>query len=610
MDKKFGIQNTTQKIKDINNLICEVVIPKFKKVDNDLKDVAKEILSTKQEVAQLIGKTENKYKESVKELTKTFKEQIKIEKADIKNQKGDDGTNGKDGLDGTNGLNGIDGIDGLNGIAPTAKEICKELKNDEQFIITLKGKDGVDTILSSDEIISRLNSTENKLEMSVVKGLIPILTQLADRANNITPSIQKVSGSILEVLQGGISRQQGATRLNFIGATVAYNAGTVDITITGGGSALIIKDESTQITPAAASINFTGPGVTSTAIGNDVTVNIPGGSNSFTPFAETPIGIVNAINTVFTLANVPATSAGVIIILNGATQYNGTGLDYTVSGATVTFTTAPAIGSTIFAYYNIVSGGSSGTGTVTNISSSTTDLTILNPTTTPVLTVVSAPKLTTARNINGVAFDGTTNITITDSTKEPVVTLGTVSQYYRGDKTFQILDKTSVGLNNVDNISDVNKPISNATQTALNLKTNNTRLISTVSPLAGGGDLLTDRTLTTSMSTNKLIGRTSAGTGVMEEITLGTNLSFTGNTLNASGGSGGADPLTQFDYLVIKFTTSPTLNAIISTGKIFNYILNGVTRYRFVPTVYDPTQDAFYLTFTGGTLSNLITTRG
>ena len=254
-------------------------------------------------------------------------------------------------------------------------------------------------------------------------------------------------------------------------------------------------------------------------------------------------------------------------------------------------------------------GGSRGS-TLTNISSSTTDLTIVNSTTTPVLTVVSAPKLTTARNINGVAFDGTTNITITDSTKEPVVTVGTVSQYYRGDKTFQILDKTSVGLNNVDNTSDVNKPISNATQIALNLKTNNTRLISTVSPLAGGGDLLTDRILTTSMSTNKLIGRTSAGTGVMEEITLGTNLSFTGNTLNASGGSGGADPLTEFDYLVIKFTTSPTLNAIIATGKVFNYILNGVTRYRFVPTIYNPAQDAFYLTFTGGTLSNLITTRG
>lgn len=54
--------------------------------------------------------------------------------------------------------------------------------------------------------------------------------------------------------------------------------------------------------------------------------------------------------------------------------------------------------------------------------------------------------------------------------KEPTVTAGTVSQYYRGDKTFQELDKAAVGLDQVDNTSDLNKPISTATQAALDLK--------------------------------------------------------------------------------------------------------------------------------------------
>jgi hypothetical protein len=54
--------------------------------------------------------------------------------------------------------------------------------------------------------------------------------------------------------------------------------------------------------------------------------------------------------------------------------------------------------------------------------------------------------------------------------KEPTITAGTTSQYYRGDKTFQTLDKSAVGLSNVDNTSDANKPISSATQTALNAK--------------------------------------------------------------------------------------------------------------------------------------------
>jgi hypothetical protein len=56
--------------------------------------------------------------------------------------------------------------------------------------------------------------------------------------------------------------------------------------------------------------------------------------------------------------------------------------------------------------------------------------------------------------------------------KENTINAGTTSQYFRGDKTFQTLDKTAVGLANVDNTSDANKPVSNATQTALNAKEN------------------------------------------------------------------------------------------------------------------------------------------
>ncbi|WP_158728213.1 MULTISPECIES: DUF5050 domain-containing protein [unclassified Flavobacterium] len=86
--------------------------------------------------------------------------------------------------------------------------------------------------------------------------------------------------------------------------------------------------------------------------------------------------------------------------------------------------------------------------------------------------VLSATKLTTPRSINGTAFDGTANITIADSTKEPSIATGTTAQYLRGDKTWQALDKTAVGLANVDNTSDLNKPVSTATQAAFNLKAN------------------------------------------------------------------------------------------------------------------------------------------
>jgi len=57
--------------------------------------------------------------------------------------------------------------------------------------------------------------------------------------------------------------------------------------------------------------------------------------------------------------------------------------------------------------------GGGGSGTVTSVTSADGNATVATTTTTPVITIVSAPKLQTARTINGVSFDGTGNITIT-----------------------------------------------------------------------------------------------------------------------------------------------------------------------------------------------------
>jgi hypothetical protein len=56
------------------------------------------------------------------------------------------------------------------------------------------------------------------------------------------------------------------------------------------------------------------------------------------------------------------------------------------------------------------------------------------------------------------------------ATKEPTIAAGTTAQYWRGDKSWQTLNSTAVGLGSVDNTSDVNKPVSTATTTQLNLK--------------------------------------------------------------------------------------------------------------------------------------------
>jgi hypothetical protein len=50
--------------------------------------------------------------------------------------------------------------------------------------------------------------------------------------------------------------------------------------------------------------------------------------------------------------------------------------------------------------------------------------------------------------------------------------------------------------------------------------------------LISGGPITTTGTISTSMNTNKLVGRSTAGTGIMEEITVGSGLTLTGGTLN------------------------------------------------------------------------------
>lgn len=226
-----------------------------------------------------------------------------------------------------------------------------------------------------------------------------------------------------------------------------------------------------------------------------------------------------------------------------------------------------------------------GGGTVTSVASANGSITVTNPSTTPDLAVVQSPKLTTGRTISTTgdvaytsgSFDGTGNVTGAATLATVNANLGSfgtasaTGQFTVNAKGL-ITAAASVAISIVSSavtdfaatvratvltgLSVVSTTVISATDTVLVAlgslqaqitalttvvtgKVDSTRTISTTAPLSGGGDLSANRTFTTSMATNKLIGRGTAGTGVMEEITLGTNLSFTGTTLNASGGAGG-----------------------------------------------------------------------
>lgn len=117
------------------------------------------------------------------------------------------------------------------------------------------------------------------------------------------------------------------------------------------------------------------------------------------------------------------------------------------------------------------------------------------------------------------------------------------------------------------------------------------------------------------VTTNKLLGRATAASGIVEEITLGTGLSFTGTTLNvtSSGGTVTTVSITTgngFAGSVLNPTTTPsiTLSTTI-TGLLKGNgtaISAAVANTDYLDTTYTGF-DTRYLRLIGGTMTGFIT---
>ena len=91
---------------------------------------------------------------------------------------------------------------------------------------------------------------------------------------------------------------------------------------------ITVQDESVTLTPDVNSINITGAGATATTVGNDVTINIPGGSGGVTS-----VGLTAGTGISLSGTN-PITSSGSITVTNAAPDQvvsltAGTGIDIT-----------------------------------------------------------------------------------------------------------------------------------------------------------------------------------------------------------------------------------------------------------------------------------------
>jgi hypothetical protein len=165
---------------------------------------------------------------------------------------------------------------------------------------------------------------------------------ISDVSSNpiITPLTNRVSVSI---------RNLSVTTTVYVGPTSGV---TADNTATGGwdvgpGEDLHLDlDDSNlfhMITPATETAQVKIMEIASTFSGGG------GGGSSLTYIQEQPTGPVNGINVTYLLSQLPDSAGVFVLFLNGVYQIPGT--DYTRTVATVTMTTAPAIGQIMSAFY-------------------------------------------------------------------------------------------------------------------------------------------------------------------------------------------------------------------------------------------------------------------
>lgn len=144
---------------------------------------------------------------------------------------------------------------------------------------------------------------------------------------------------------------------------------------------------------------------------------------------------------------------------------------------------------------------------------------------------------------------------------------------YNNNNFYLILDKSQIGLNNVDNTSDMNKPISVATQNALNSKLNTPTLIpanSNLNSYTTGGLFFTN---TNNLATTIVNAPTQVAFSLLVEKHIGTKQTVTAYTAtgvqtwvrNYSGGNWSSWTQQAF---ILSGTTNPD-NSIGANGNIY-----------------------------------------
>lgn len=157
-----------------------------------------------------------------------------------------------------------------------------------------------------------------------------------------------VSGSFLTVTVTAIGSAAGTWDAAYTAAGGSGSVTTVSVVSANGFTGSVANASTTPAitltTSVTGMLKGNGTAITAATAGTDYLAP----SNVIT--RETPSGSVNGSNTAFTLANTPIAGTE-SVYLNGLLQEPGAGNDYTISGPTITYLTAPVSGDKVRVSY-------------------------------------------------------------------------------------------------------------------------------------------------------------------------------------------------------------------------------------------------------------------
>ncbi len=175
--------------------------------------------------------------------------------------------------------------------------------------------------------------------LSVMPQPNPVVVGTIVDINSILlrPSLQAVTtttGTPLVTQDESVTLTADTASINFVGAGVTATAvgQAVTVTVPGGGSSIAVSDEGGSLTAAATSFNFVGAGVTATNVGPAVTVTVPGGGGAPSVQAFSATAAQTVFNTTIGTVAISGSTAHLQVFVNGVFQQEGLTKQYTVTG--------------------------------------------------------------------------------------------------------------------------------------------------------------------------------------------------------------------------------------------------------------------------------------